>query len=218
MGKSIRIILTSLLLVTLLFIGSIFIFAITIEKSPYKETKGIEVNQNPNGSLDFFKYTTSATGATSGIRYRVTHFTFKVENMNVEINVDSIISIAKPAGGKQEFYDITITGDDIIKEYERQIGRKLLEDERNSFTTAYQNPKNIDVGAYLEVYNANTGDTLERIKSISEIDSKAKKYGFPTSNLNDMKSWFSKTTVPPKPKPKEEMPKPGGLRPSVIVG
>lgn len=217
MGKSVQIIIISTLLIILLAIQSIFTFAITIKKSPYNETSGITIETKyPDGTLDFLKYTTSATGATSGIRYKFTAITVEIsDGVDLVIPTKNVTGGANPAAGKQEFYDIIIPADALIKEYKKQIGRELTDDEDKKFKKAFAEPDKIDLGAYIEIYNADTGKILETIRNFNEIESKASKYGFPKRNLNDMKSRFKGTTQ--QRGTEEEPPPKTGLRPSVIV-
>ena len=221
MGKSIRITIISILLMILLVIQSIFVFAITIRKSDKHSTSGIEMQLYDDGSLKELKYSISSTGATSGIRYRTPAITVEIGGMTTVISTKKIVE-ALPPPGKQEFYDITVTGEDIIDQYKRQVGRELTVDEIKDFENAFAQPDKIGIGAHIELYNAGTGEVLETITSIDEIRSKAPKHGFGEKHLKDMETRFNKQSQQdielgdPWNDEADEVPK-TGLRPSVIV-
>ncbi len=218
MAKSVRIIITGILLVVFLIIQSVSVFAIIIKKSNKTSCSGIEILEDRNGNLKEIKYTTSATGATGGIRYRFTDLTVQVGD--VEVLLSTKTGGAKPAAGVQEFYDIIITRKDIEEQYKRQLGnRELTESEIKTLNDFFANPSNIVLGSYIEIYNAGTEKILETIKSVDEIYSKAAKYGFPKRNLDDMKSRFSgrqEQNIDLGEPVDDNIPR-TGLRPSVIV-
>ncbi len=221
MEKPLRVINISILLIMLLAIQSIFVFAApTIEKTN-KSPGRIEVETFGDGSLKEMRYVISATGATSGIRYRGTAMTIEIGNLYITIPTRNVTETIPPAG-VQEFYEITISSEDIVERYKRQVGgRGLTESEVEMFNKGFANPKNINLGAHIEIYNAGTGKVLEKITSIDEIQPKASKYGFPKRNLDDMKSRFTgqvgQNTNIGDPPSYEDPPPKSGLRPSVIV-
>lgn len=221
MAKSVRVIIISVLLTVFIIIQSVPVFAVTIIKSNRTSCSEIEKLENPDGTLRSIKYVTSATGATSGIRYKFTAITIEIDGLNVVIPTKNLTSGAKPPPGVQEFYEITISDDDIKEQYQQQVGRELTGDENQKFKNAFADPGSIALGAHIEIYNANTGKVLETIRSFDEIRSKASKYGFPERNLEDMESRFKgqheQDMIFGDPLTDETDPPKTGLRPSVIV-
>lgn len=206
----------------IMFLTTQFVFGdIIIEKRNAHPGNAIEVKIKNNGTLEQFIYSISSTGATSGIRYRTPAITVEIGGMTTVISTKKIVE-ALPPPGKQEFYDITVTGEDIIDQYKRQVGRELTVDEIKDFENAFAQPDKIGIGAHIELYNAGTGEVLETITSIDEIRSKAPKHGFGEKNLKDMETRFNKQSQQdielgdPWNDEADEVPK-TGLRPSVIV-
>lgn len=196
-----------------------FVFGdIIIEKRNASPGNAIEVKTKNNGMLEQFIYSISSTGAVTGTRYRTTAITVEIGGMTAVISTKKIVE-ASPPPGKQEFYDITVTGEDIINQYKRQVGRELTGDEIRDFENAFAKPDRINIGAHIELYNAGTGKVLETITSIDEIRSKAPKHGFGEKHLKDMESRFKQQNRPrpPNPSKEDDSPPKTGLRPSVIV-
>ncbi len=185
---------------------------VTIEKSNGGvPSDPVEVLKLDNGSLKSIKYTTSATGATSGVRYRFTELKVGLGEFTYILDTKNLVGASPPAG-KTEYYDITITRENIIASIEKQYGRELTYREMESLERAFARPNRITLGGTVEIYNASTGQVIDTLRNANEL-TRARQYGFSNHHIQDMLTRFNEKM----PLPHEEKPQGGGLKPGIIV-
>ena len=203
-----------ILIIFFILIQSVLSFAssnVIIEKSNNVPSKPIELTTDDEGLLDTIKYTTSATGATSGIRYRFTELKVGLGEFTYILDTKNLVG-ANPPAGKTEYYDITITRENIIASIEKQYGRELTYREMEDLERAFARPNRITLGGTVEIYNASTGQVIDTLRNANEL-TRARQYGFSNHHIQDMLTRFNEKM----PLPHEEKPQGGGLKPGIIV-
>lgn len=190
MGKIVKLSVISIVIL-LLFVQLVFA-AITVEKTDKVAGEPLKLMTRSDGSLREIKFVSSSTGATSGIRYRFTETKLNIGGFEYVLSYENVVGGAKPPAGVTEHYEIIITRDDILEGVQQQLGRNLTDAELKQFEEGMKNPKKIDIGATIEIYNANTGKVLDRITSVGDIKRIAGKHGFSQKHMNDMATRFKK--------------------------
>jgi len=187
------------------------VIVITKQLGDQTSTDNIEVNYNLKGLFKSISYTITDTGASSGIRYRTNQITFDINGMKGSIDAIDIANI-KPAPGQTIVSVIIIEFEDIkealIKTAQKNGDYQLVELLNNDdyLRELLKDPKNIEIGAVIEIYNASTGEHLDWIRNEDEVEKIAGEHGFSSKSIEDIKTEFKKhhqdpITAMPDPEP-----------------
>ncbi len=132
-------------------------------------------------------YYVKSTGASSGIRYRTKFITFSVGEYGPAIFGANEFRSQVPGPG-ETIYDKII----LDRDFFRALLGSTFPNGPALVAEALDTETYLNVGAVIEIYNANTGQVLATINSPEECQSKAGAIGFGAGDIADMKTRWQK--------------------------
>ncbi len=139
------------------------------------------------GKFNRVEYYVKSTGASSGIRYRTKQITFSVGDYGPAIFGANEFRSRVPGPG-ETIYDKII----LDRDFFRALIGSTFPNGPALVAEALDTESYLNVGAVIEIYNANTGQVLAKINSPEECQSKAGAIGFGAGDIADMKTRWQK--------------------------
>ncbi len=144
------------------------------------------VDENTD-KFDRVVYYVKSTGASSGVRYRTKLITFSVGKYGPATFGANEFRSRVPGPG-ETIYDKII----LDRDFFRALIGSTFPNGPALVAEALDTESYLNVGAVIEIYNANTGKVLATINSPDECQSKAGAIGFGAADIADMKTRWQK--------------------------